>query len=77
MIQKLSNDDFSSENFKFGTGKNVKINNIKLWAQRISYVGELGFELYVNKEDALHLYKILISEGKNFDLSHCLSLIHI
>ena len=71
MIQKISSDDFSSENFKFGTGKNIKIDNIKVWAQRISYVGELGFELYVGKENALKLYKILIEEGKNFDLSHC------
>ncbi len=71
MIQKISSDDFSPENFKFGTGKNVKINNIKVWAQRISYVGELGFELYFGKENALKLYKILIEEGKNFDLSHC------
>ncbi len=71
MIQKISSDDFSSENFKFGTGKNVKFNNIKVWVQRISYVGELGFELYVDKEYALKLYKILIEEGKNFNLSHC------
>ncbi len=71
MIQKISSDDFSSESFKFGTGKNINLHDIKVWAQRISYVGELGFELYVNKEDALDLYKILISEGKNFDLSHC------
>ncbi len=71
MIEKVSNDDYSKEKFKFGTGKNVKIKNIKVWAQRISYVGELGFELYVDKENALKLYKILINEGKNFDLSHC------
>ena len=71
MIQKISNDDFSSENFKFGTGKEVNIEDIKVWAQRISYVGELGYELYVNKENALKLYKILIEEGKNFNLSHC------
>ena len=71
MIQKISDEDYSSENFQFGSGKNVLIENIKVWAQRISYVGELGFELYVNKNDALDLYKILINEGKNFDLSHC------
>ena len=47
------------------------IENINVWAQRISYVGELGFELYVNKNDALDLYKILTNEGKNFSLSHC------
>ena len=71
MIQKISRNDFSSENFKFGTGKNINIYDIKVWAQRISYVGELGFELYVDKENALKLYKILIEEGKNFGLSHC------
>ena len=71
MIQKISSDDFTSENFKFGTGKNVNIADIKVWAQRISYVGELGFEFYVEKENALKLYKIFIKEGKNFDLSLC------
>ncbi|MDC3042967.1 FAD-dependent oxidoreductase [Candidatus Pelagibacter sp.] len=71
MMLKISNDDFSSENFKFGTGKNIYIEDIKIWAQRISYVGELGYELYVDKDKALSLYKILIKEGENFDLSHC------
>ena len=71
MIQNISSDDFTSENFKFGTGKNINIHDINVWAQRISYVGELGYELYVDKENSLKLYKILINEGKRFDLSHC------
>ncbi len=71
MIQKISDEDYSPQNFQFGLGKNVLIENIKVWAQRISYVGEIGFELYVNKNDALDLYKILTNEGKNFGLSHC------
>ena len=71
MIQRISKDDFTSENFKFGSGKYIKIKDLKVWAQRISYVGELGFELYIHKENALKLYKILIEEGKNFNLSHC------
>ena len=71
MISKISKDDYSSENFTFGFGKNVKIKEISVWAQRLSYVGELGFELYVNSNDAKNLYNILIEEGKNFELSHC------
>ena len=71
MISKISKDDYSSENFTFGFGKNVKIKEISVWAQRLSYVGELGFELYVNSKDAKNLYNILIEEGKNFELSHC------
>jgi len=70
MIKKISDDDYSLENFKFGTAKYVNIKNLKVWAQRISYVGELGFELYVDSKSAKELYKILIDEGKNFDLSH-------
>jgi len=71
MISIISKDDYSSENFTFGFGKNVKIKEISVWAQRLSYVGELGFELYVNSNDAKNLYNILIEEGKNFELSHC------
>ena len=71
MISKISKDDYSSENFTFGFGKNVKIKEISVWAQRLSYVGELGFELYVNSKDAKNFYNILIEEGKNFELSHC------
>ena len=71
MIQNISKDDFTPQNFKFGTCKYINIQGIKVWAQRISYVGELGFELYVNNENSLKLYKILIDEGKNFGLSHC------
>ena len=71
MISKISKDDFSSENFPFGFGKSIKINEISVWAQRLSYVGEFGYELYIDSRDAKNLYKILIEEGKNFELSHC------
>ena len=50
--KKISNDDLSNENFKFGTSKEIKINNKKIWAQRLSYVGELGFELYINMDES-------------------------
>ncbi len=71
MIKKISNDDFTAENFKFGNAKYINIKDLKVWAQRISYVGELGFELYVDSKNSLQLYKILVDGGKDFDLSHC------
>ena len=71
LLFKISKDDFSNDSFKFGSGKYVKINNIKVWAQRLSYVGELGFELYIEKSDAKNLYKAIIAEGKNHNLVHC------
>ena len=71
LISKISRDDYSSENFKFGTGKYVEINGTKVWAQRLSYVGELGFELYVKTQNAKKLYSSIIKEGRNYKLSHC------
>ena len=67
----ISNDNFINENFKFGTGKIVSINSKKVWVQRLSYVGELGFELYINPNDAKIIYQLIIEEGKNHNLSHC------
>tara|TARA_B100001250_G_scaffold276278_1_gene238732 strand:- start:2991 stop:5435 length:2445 start_codon:yes stop_codon:yes gene_type:complete len=71
MISKISDDDFTSASFPFGFGKKIIINEISAWAQRLSYVGELGYEIYVDKKDAKNLFKILTEEGKNFDLSLC------
>ena len=54
-----------------GHGKFVTINSKKIWAQRLSYVGELGFELYIENKDAKEIYQLIIEEGKNHNLSHC------
>ena len=71
LISKISKDDFSNKTFKFGYGKFVTINSKKVWAQRLSYVGELGFELYIENKDAKEIYQLIIEEGKNHNLSHC------
>ena len=71
LISKISNDDFSNETFKFGYGKFVTLGSKKVWAQRLSYVGELGFELYIENKDAKEIYQLIIEEGKNHNLSHC------
>ena len=71
MMVKLSKDDFTKESFKFGTAKSIKIGEIEVWAQRLSYVGELGYELYVKSNNAKKLYNLIIMEGKNFQMSHC------
>lgn len=71
LIKTISNDDFENENFKFGTGKNISIEGVKVWAQRLSYVGELGFELYVEFKDTKKIYELIIDAGKNFNLSNC------
>ena len=70
-MNDLSDDDCSNENFKFATAKNVTINQHQVWAQRLSYVGELGFELYIKSNKAKEIYNLIVEKGKKYQLSHC------
>ncbi len=71
LMEQLSLDNFSNEYFKFATSKYVDIDGKKIWVQRLSYVGELGYELYVKTSEAKIIYKKIVDEGKNFNLSNC------
>jgi len=71
LMKDLSNDDYSNENFKFGTAKYININKSQIWTQRLSYVGELGYELYIEKNKAKETYNLIIDKGKKYQLSHC------
>ena len=71
LINSISNDDLSSEKFKFSTAKFININNLKVWAQRISYVGELGYELYIERDLAKELFNTLVESGVKHNLSLC------
>ncbi len=71
LMQKLSNDDLSNEKFKFSKSKYLNIERTQIWTQRLSYVGELGYELYVKKLEAKKIYAKILEEGKNFNISNC------
>jgi len=71
LLSKITQDDLSNENFKFSTSKNIKLNSINVWVQRLSYVGELGYELYIQKKNAKEIYDLIINSGKDFGLTHC------
>ncbi|WP_435090934.1 FAD-dependent oxidoreductase [Candidatus Pelagibacter bacterium nBUS_30] len=71
LLSKLTNQNLSNENFKFGTGKILKVGHINVWVQRLSYVGELGYEIYINKDNGKEIYDLIVNTGKDFKLSHC------
>ena len=71
LIKTICNDNFENENFKFGTGKYITIKGVKIWAQRLSFVGELGYELYIEFNDTQKIYDLIINSGKEFNLSNC------
>ena len=68
LLQTLSNADFSSAAFPFGTAQEIEIGYGMGYALRVTYVGELGWELYVPTEFAGPIFDLLIREGKIFEL---------
>ena len=70
LITDIAGDHFKTKDFPFATGKNINIENIKIWAQRLSYVGELGWELYIPMKEARKIYDIIVKTGKKYKLCH-------
>jgi 4-methylaminobutanoate oxidase (formaldehyde-forming) len=69
LLEKLSGADLSNAAFPFGTSKEIEIGYARLRASRITYVGELGWELYVPAEFAAHVFETLQTEGTAFGLT--------
>jgi len=70
LVSKIFGKHFSNNDFKFGTGKKIIFNDIEMWFQRISYVGELGWEIYIPIEKSKQIYELIVSVEKEFDLVH-------
>lgn len=68
LLSAVSPDDFSNDAFAFGTSRLVDIGYATCRATRITYVGELGWELYVPVEMAVAVYEALQSAGQAFGL---------
>ena len=71
LMCKISKEDFSNQNIKFGCFKTIKINNIDILVQRLSYVGELGFELYIDMKSSKEIFNLIVEKGEEFSLSLC------
>jgi 4-methylaminobutanoate oxidase (formaldehyde-forming) len=71
LLSAISSADFSTEAFPFGTMQTVEIGYQSAMAVRISYTGELGWELYVPTEMALPVYDTLTAAGAEHGLKHC------
>jgi len=71
LLSQLTNADLSNEAFPFGTTQEIEFAQTYVHATRMTYVGELGWELYIPSEYAMHVYDTIIAEGKAFNLTHC------
>ncbi len=64
ILASLTRNDVSNEGFKFGTCRNIEVDTLSVLASRISYVGELGWELYVPMESGARLWELLHTAGR-------------
>jgi glycine cleavage system aminomethyltransferase T len=64
-------DDVSNEGFKFGACRVIDVGTVRVLASRISYVGDLGWELYVPMEQGLRLWDALWEAGRPHGLVAC------
>jgi glycine cleavage system aminomethyltransferase T len=71
LLSSISSADFSNERFPFGTMQPIEIGYQNAMAIRISYTGELGWELYIPTEMTLPVYDQLIAAGADHRLQHC------
>jgi 4-methylaminobutanoate oxidase (formaldehyde-forming) len=67
LMARLSRSDLDA--FPFGTSREIDLGYATVRATRITYVGELGWELYVPAEFAAGAYEDLVSAGEEFGLA--------
>jgi dimethylglycine dehydrogenase len=63
LLQRISGDEFGNERFPFFSSRTVRIGSASVMAMRLSYVGELGWELHHDLADQSALYERIVSAG--------------
>lgn len=71
LVQKVSPNDFSNEANPFGTFQEIEIGMGLARAHRVTYVGELGWELYVSTDQAAHVFEAIDDVGADVGLKLC------
>ncbi len=69
LLSSLTTVDMSNEAFPYLTMQEIDIGYALVKALRVSYVGELGWELYVPTDFALHVYEVLTNAGEAVGLT--------
>ena len=70
LLSRLSTDDFSTAAFPFGWSREVEVGYARVRASRVTFVGELGWELAIPTEFAAHVLEAILTVGTDLDLRH-------
>jgi 4-methylaminobutanoate oxidase (formaldehyde-forming) len=70
LLGMVTDADLSTEAFPYPSMKEIEIGYALVKAMRITYVGELGYELYVPTDQTLHVFDVLMEAGQKVGLKH-------
>lgn len=70
LMQAVTTADLSNEAFPFRAAREIDVGFARVLCVRITYLGELGYELYVPTEQAVHVYERLVQAGAPLGLKH-------
>jgi len=68
LLEELSGEDLSNEKFPFSTHKVLNIAGHKVRALRLTFVGEMGWELHIPKESCVPVYATVMQHGQRFNV---------
>lgn len=71
LMQKVSPADFSNDANPFGSAQEIELGMALARAHRVTYVGELGWEIYVSTDMAAHAFEVLDEAGQDLGLKLC------
>ncbi len=71
LLQAVSPADFSNRSHPFGTMREIELGMAMARAHRITYVGELGWEIYVSSDMACHAFETIWDAGQAMDAKLC------
>ena len=71
LLQSVTPSAVDGDTLPFAHMADIEIGCAPVQALRITYMGELGYELYIPTEFALHVYDILVEAGEDFGVKHC------
>jgi 4-methylaminobutanoate oxidase (formaldehyde-forming) len=69
VLERLTDDDVSDEGFPFMTARSIHVAGFQAFAQRVTYVGELGWEFYIDPERAGQVWDRLFAAGREFGIT--------
>jgi 4-methylaminobutanoate oxidase (formaldehyde-forming) len=70
LLEKLTSADLSNAAFPFRSAREIDLGFARALCIRITYLGELGYELYVPAEQAIHVYDRILEAGREFGVVH-------